>query len=758
MVITVSPRGLLLLVLVALAMSSCPGAGAGNWGCANYRGYCRAVCYPQENPVGPKDCAEGLVCCISGISETTKFSYSEVIVPRKLEAEVDGSKEAVSYVIKIEGHYYGVHLLRKKMYVARNFPVFTYNTRGDLITDYPYIQDDCFYTGYVEDVPGSVAVLSTCSGLWGYLKIYGVDYEIEPVASSSSFQHLLYRAALEEDSPERCGVIDEDMRDPAAEHRDPPTVERQLGKDGDEVNLLYTSTRYLELYLIADKAKFLHENANETLLTRKMLQYVHLMNYMFHPFGLRVSLVGVEIWTERDITAITPHLNQVLELFADYAHRVLQHRLHFDLAELMVGGSYPGLFGLSLGESLCKHHPSVAVVKAASRSVLYDALSMAHETGHSLGFTHDNAKANVSRSCYCNCTCGGRCIMSSTNSLCTGFSNCTRAEYYNLISKQSKRCLLDISQAKRPKPESKCGDGVVGEAEECDCGSHTEKCCQSNCLRKPGARCVFGHCCKQCQFLKEGRLCRESSGECDLPEFCNGTSELCPEDMIKQDGTPCSDSYLCFQGKCRKHKIQCKVLFGQEAEKAPAFCYETVNTKGDRTGHCGRDGMFFKKCKKSDVMCGKLQCTNIKYIPDTDKPITVVQDTHEDYVCWTAILKDDMDVGTVQDGTACDRDKMCLNRTCVNITHLNYNCNPTKCNNRGVCNSNKNCHCDHGWAPPDCKFKGYGGSIDSGPITEHSDKDEDIAVEIVIGVSITVLALIAVITHRTRQSTCKRQN
>lgn len=60
----------------------------------------------------------------------------------------------------------------------------------------------------------------------------------------------------------------------------------------------------------------------------------------------------------------------------------------------------------------------------------------------------------------------------------------------------------------------------------------------------------------------------------------------------------------------------------------------------------------------SDVMCGKLQCTNIKYIPDTDKPITVVQDTHEDYVCWTAILKDDMDVGTVQDGTACDRDKV----------------------------------------------------------------------------------------------------
>ncbi|TFK01870.1 NUAK family SNF1-like kinase 2 [Platysternon megacephalum] len=215
------------------------------------------------------------------------------------------------------------------MFIAPNFPVFTYNEKEELITDYPYIQDDCYYSGYVEDVPGSVAVLSTCSGLWGHLKIYDLNYEIEPVKSSSTFQHIIYQMAADKDSPGRCGVADEDIEDQTAKGREHQIskvqMERQLIVDKGELNTLYTSTRYLECYFVADKAK----------VSNQMIVFCSNYN-MYRPFGLHVVLIALELWTERDLMTITHLLDQVIVIYSTYVRKFLMGRVRFDHTQLIV--------------------------------------------------------------------------------------------------------------------------------------------------------------------------------------------------------------------------------------------------------------------------------------------------------------------------------------------------------------------------------------------------------------------------------------
>lgn len=49
---------------------------------------------------------------------------------------------------------------------------------------------------------------------------------------------------------------------------------------------------------------------------------------------------------------------------------------------------------------------------------------------------------------------------------------------------------------------------------------------------------------------------------------------------------------------------------------------------------------------------------------------------------------------------------MCINQKCVKIENLRENEGTClyNCNNHGVCDNKKRCHCDNGYAPPYCKI------------------------------------------------------
>ncbi|XP_061485723.1 disintegrin and metalloproteinase domain-containing protein 9-like [Rhineura floridana] len=412
-------------------------------------------------------------------------------------------------------------------------------------------------------------------------------------------------------------------------------------------------------------------------------------------------------------------------------------------------------FGKSRGERFClQNHVSVSSVKISS-SLTNDGVSAAHQLGHTVfGFVHDDILGHRGRMCDCNCTSDpGHCIMYSTAVGCHRLSNCSKNAYYEFVSNRGKVCLLNLPKdtfevLHEDAFEMKiCGNGVVEGDEECDCGRAEEcqknDCCQKDCKRKPNTECDYGLCCDKCKIIHEGKVCREAATECDLPEYCNGASASCPPDVYKQNGMPCGTSDNCYLGKCLNLHRHCTDLFGKDAKPAPLSCYKEVNMRGDRTGNCGKDKYGYKKCKDEDVLCGRIQCTDIKAIPRFSTGQAILQTPMDNVLCWgTEFHKGDEanDAGAIEDGSACGANKICIHRACVDLKVLSYDCNFTKCNHQGVCNNNKNCHCTYGWAPPHCTERGFGGSIDSGPAPEHVKSKKTLMLSSVLGMALLVLA------------------
>lgn len=114
-----------------------------------------------------------------------------------------------------------------------------------------------------------------------------------------------------------------------------------------------------------------------------------------------------------------------------------------------------------------------------------------------------------------------------------------------------------------------CGNGIVEEGEDCDCGGEEScgdnACCEpTTCKFKSGAVCDDSNeqCCSGCQFASNGTVCRSSTGTCDPAEVCTGTSGTCPADVTAADGKSCGSGLHCASGQCTSRNLQCQVAMG----------------------------------------------------------------------------------------------------------------------------------------------------------------------------------------------------
>ncbi|KAF1359076.1 zincin [Lizonia empirigonia] len=160
---------------------------------------------------------------------------------------------------------------------------------------------------------------------------------------------------------------------------------------------------------------------------------------------------------------------------------------------------------------------------------------IAHETGHTYGAVHDCtastcADANTVNSQQCcplssgTCDAGEQYIMNpSTAQGITKFSPCSIGNVCSGLQRNSvvSSCLTNnrgITTIGNPV----CGNGIVEEGEDCDCGGTSQcgnnACCDaSTCKFKNNAVCDDSNedCCKECQFASSTTVCRASQGPCD---------------------------------------------------------------------------------------------------------------------------------------------------------------------------------------------------------------------------------------------------
>lgn len=607
-----------------------------------------------------------------------------------------------------------------------------------------YFDESCYYQGWIVGRSDSLAALSTCEAMvrgtvYDGENTYYIDFD------DSTGGHFIQRV---NDPPDRGRV----KRSHLSRLTGPYNANRH--------------SKFVELVLVVDNSLYRKFGSDIWEVHRYCTDVVNHINMLFNPLNIFIALTGVVVWDRYDHIQVSRRADDTLNNFLQYRRKELLRQHPNDHAQLLTAVEFQDhVIGKAKLGGMCTSNSSGAVIVIHTDNIGIQAGTLAHEMGHSFNMEHD-----VDGECTCP---DKKCIMTAT---VTGrslkhWSSCSVDQLTLAFNRGLNYCLKDRPEAVY---STSCGNGFVEEGEQCDCGLETacdNPCCDPKiCRLRAGAVCATGECCDlmSCQLKEAGTTCRSAHGECDLPEFCTG-SEHCPKDVFRRNTEVCAGGRAhCSDGECRSRDDQCRLLWGPSGKASDETCY-AMNVNGTKYANCGYDRFThsFRRCSEADVLCGLLFCHQLnenhlefglkvfseERIASALKGRQVV-DCHAAFID----LGDGKQPTLVPDGSPCGDNKMCYQQQCWDIDSLNNrevgkHC-PKECNGRGVCNSEGNCHCVAGYAPPFCEDSGAGGSLDSGPASKGTHLALLVTL-VILGVIVTTLFIAYIIIRFCRPDRCK---
>uniref|UniRef100_A0A8C0PPL4 ADAM metallopeptidase domain 15 n=1 Tax=Canis lupus familiaris TaxID=9615 RepID=A0A8C0PPL4_CANLF len=621
--------------------------------------------------------------------------------------------EAFRIKLELDGDSHILELLQNRDQVPGRPWLMRYQPDGIRVVSEGHTLENCCYQGRVQGHASSWVSVCTCSGLRGLVilspeRSYMLDLgpgDLQAPPNISRIQDLFLPGHTCALSRHASGPTQAPLEQPPGQHH-------SCTRRRDVV----AETKIIELVIVADHSETQRYPDSQQLLNR-MLKVTFLLDTFFRPLNVRVVLVGLEAWTQHDLVEISQDPGLTLDNFLHWRRVDLLPRLPHDSAQLVTATSFSGpTVGMAVQNSICSPDFSGGVNMDHSTSVLGVASSIAHELGHSLGLDHDLP----GNSCPCPGPAPAKsCIMEASTDFLPGlnFSNCSRQALEKALLDGMGSCLFERLPS-LPSMATVCGNMFVEPGEQCDCGfpdDCTDPCCDYfTCQLRPGAQCASnGLCCQNCQLRPAGWQCRPARGDCDLPEFCPGDSSHCPPDVSLGDGEPCAGGQaVCVQGRCASYAQQCQALWGPGAQPTAPLCLIAANTRGDAFGSCGRSpNGSYMSCAPKDAMCGQLQCQGGQAQPllgsarDLHWEVLEANGTQPRLNCsWVHLdLGDDVAQPLLAlPGTACGPDLVCIDHQCQPVDVLRAQECRSKCHGHGVCDSKGHCHCEEGWAPPDC--------------------------------------------------------